>query len=135
MTMDLRDRLEMTRHVQGCALFALNGKLIGSLGSDAFAVETAGRGLIAFLKIARTVGEPSLAAVIPLEEGQLFVWSCLGDVLVVKTDGAFEMSNACFEVLVDALTPLEQGATHQSGVRLRESGIVPRTVPGVRRTG
>lgn len=135
MTMDLRDRLEMTRHVRGCALFALTGKLIGSLGADAEAVETAGRGLIAFLKIAGTVGEPSLAAVIPLEEGELFVRSCLGDLLVVKTDGGFEMTEPCFEALVDALLPHEQRGTHESGIRLRESGIVPRTSAPARRIG
>jgi hypothetical protein len=124
MSIDLRDRLEMTRHVRGCALFTTGGQRLGALGAEGDAVEAAGRSLLACLEAIGTRGEPSLAAIVAVDGGELFLRSFRGELLVVKTDGDFFMSEGCFEALVEALTPRESGAVFESTVR--ESAVVAR---------
>lgn len=133
MSIDLRERLEMTRHVRGCALLTVAGEVVGALGAEAEDVEAAGVGLLAFLRSTGAIGEPSLAAIVELADGALFLRSFQGDLLVVKTDGAFDMSDGCFEALIEALTPRVLNATEQSGIR--QSGIVPRSSTKLERVG
>ncbi len=133
MSIDLRERLEMTRHVRGCALFTVAGEVVGALGAEAEGVEAVGVGLLAFLRSTGATGEPSLAAVVALPDGILFLRSFQGGLLVVKTDGAFDMPEGCFEALIEALTPRVLDATEQSDIR--QSGIVPRSSTKLDRAG
>lgn len=129
--LDLRERLEMTRHVNGCALLDERGEVLGVLGAEGEVAVTQGRALaLAFSAIG--VREVCFAGSLDLAGGQLVARTEGGRLLVVRTDGAIALGEGHVEALLEALAPHEDRLRFESGIRpalsLREAEPARRRI-------
>ena len=114
--LDPRERLEMTRHVRGCALLDDRGESVGVLGAEGELAVSQGRALVACFG-AIGVSEACFAASIDVEGGQLVARTHGGRLLVVRTDGAIALGEDHVEALLEALAPREDRLRFESGIR------------------
>ena len=122
--MDLRESLEIARHVRGCALLSDAGEAIGVLGDEGHLAVDAGRTLLECVCELGLEGEACFAASIDVTTGaQLVARTCHGYLLVVRTDGAISICEATSDCLFEALMGAAYGSTYESiedtGVRVR----------------
>ncbi len=117
--MDLRESLEIARHVRGCALLSEAGEAIGVLGAEGELAVDAGRTLLDCVSELGLEGDACFAASIDVSGAQLIARTFSGYLLVVRTDGAISISEATCEWLVEALMGTDFESPMDTGVRLR----------------
>ena len=117
--MDLRESLEIARHVKGCALLAHAGETLGILGAEGELALDAGHAFLACAESLGLDGEACFAASIDISGAQLVVRTLYGYLLVVRTDGALVISDAACDRLFEALMGTELPSPMDTGVRLR----------------
>jgi hypothetical protein len=117
--MDLRESLEIARHVRGCALLSESGVAIGVLGAEGELAVEAGRTLLECVSDLGLEGEACFAASIDVTGAQLIARTFAGYLLVVRTDGAMALSEETCEWLVEALMGTDYESPMDTGVRVR----------------
>ena len=117
--MDLRESLEIARHVRGCALLSDAGEAIGVLGDEGELAVDAGRTLLECVCELGLEGEACFAASIDVTGAQLVARTCHGYLLVVRTDGAISISDATSDCLFEALMGTAFESPMDTGVRVR----------------
>lgn len=123
--MDLRDRLELVRHVLGCALLDGEGHLLGQIGPKGDAAADAARRLWGCVQSLGLEGEACFAANVDVHGGQLVARTEGGRLLVVRTDGTISITSDWVTFLVNSLTPaitFDDDERHETGVRFKVVG-------------